>query len=140
MIRITGHISIDESEIAETFIRASGPGGQNVNKVSSGVQLRFDLMNAPSLASELKARAAKLAGQKLSKAGVIVISATRFRTQEQNRADALKRLVELLAQAAIVPKRRKPTRPTLASRKRRMDSKTRRGATKKLRSEKPISD
>ena len=140
MIQITDHITIHESEIEESFIRASGPGGQNVNKVSSGVQLRFDLAASPSIPSAVKARARRLAGQKLTKTGVIVITATRFRTQELNRADALERLVALLAQAAVAPKPRKKTRPTLASKRRRLDSKTKRGAIKKLRSRRPTDD
>lgn len=140
MIQITDHITIHESEIEGSFIRASGPGGQNVNKVSSGVQLRFDLAASSSIPSAVKARARRLAGQKLTKTGVIVITATRFRTQELNRADALERLVALLAQAAVAPKPRKKTRPTLASKRRRLDSKTKRGAIKKLRSRRPTDD
>ena len=137
MIKITNQISISNSELEESFIRSSGPGGQNVNKVSSGVQLRFDLGNAASIPQDMKSRAITIAGQRMTKDGFIVISATRYRTQELNRADARKRLVNLLVQAATPPKRRKPTRPTLASKRRRTDAKTRRGSLKKFSRGKP---
>ena len=140
MIEITDRIAIDPREIEESFIRASGAGGQNVNKVSTAVQLRFDLRHSPSLPRDVRARAARLAGRRLTKQGVIVITATRFRSQEQNRDDALARLVELLQQAAHRTARRKPTRPTLGSRQRRLDAKTRRGAIKKLRRPNPSAD
>ncbi|MEZ5668096.1 MAG: alternative ribosome rescue aminoacyl-tRNA hydrolase ArfB [Alphaproteobacteria bacterium] len=133
MIAITDRIAIDPREIAESFVRAGGPGGQNVNKVATAVQLRFDLMHSPSLPEEVRDRAARLAGRRLNKDGVLVIVAARFRTQEQNRADALARLVALLAHAAERPEPRRPTRPTLASKRRRLDAKAQRSRTKQLR-------
>jgi ribosome-associated protein len=139
-IPITDTISIDPSEIEESFIRSSGPGGQNVNKVSSAVQLRFDLKHSPSLPDGLKIRAAALAGSKFTNDGMIVITASSHRSQPQNREDALARLVSLLREAAIKPKHRTATRPTLGSKTRRLEAKTQRGATKKLRSSKPNLD
>jgi ribosome-associated protein len=121
------------SELSFSFIRASGPGGQNVNKVSSAVQLRFDLEGSPSLPAAMKTRAARLAGTRLTNDGIIVITADRHRTQALNRDDAIDRLVALLKDAAIPPKPRRKTRPTLASKTRRLDSKTKRGGVKRLR-------
>jgi ribosome-associated protein len=133
MIPITATIAIDEREIEESFVRSSGPGGQNVNKVSTAVQLRFDARRSPSLPDDVSARLQKLAGGRLTKEGVIVINARRFRTQEANRRDALDRLVELIAAATEVAPVRRQTRPTLASQRRRFEAKKLRGATKKRR-------
>jgi len=140
MIEITASISLDPREITETFIRSPGPGGQNVNKVATAVQLRFDLRGSPSLPEAVRARAARLAGRRLTKDGVMVITAARFRSQERNREDALARLVALLREAARPPTPRKATRPSLGAKKRRLNDKTRRGATKRLRRTKPGED
>jgi len=133
MIEITEHISLDPREINETFIHAGGPGGQNVNKLSTAVQLRFDLKHSPKLSEEVRARAQTLAGRRLTKDGEIVITARRYRTREKNREDALSRLVELLRQAAKPHIRRRASQPGKAIKQRRIDAKTRRGRTKKLR-------
>ena len=140
MIRVTDSISIDESEIEESFVRSSGPGGQNVNKLSTAVQLRFDVRGSPSLTDAVKARLERLAGSRLTRDGVLVIAAQHFRTQERNRADARERLVALIRQAAIAPKPRRPTKPTKASRVRRLEGKKRRSGIKALRHSKPNVD
>lgn len=133
MIFVTPRIALADDEISETFIRSPGPGGQNVNKVESGVQLRFDAANSPALPPDVLSRLKKLAGSRMTLDGVIVITATRFRSQERNRVDARERLVELICRAAEKPKYRRPTRPTLASKKRRLNAKQRRSAVKRTR-------
>jgi ribosome-associated protein len=137
MIRVTDRISIDESEISETFIRSSGPGGQNVNKLSTAVQLRFDVRNSPSLPDDVRMRLERLAGRRLTNEGVLVLIAQNHRTQERNRADALERLLELIREAAVRPVPRRPTRPTRASKERRIEGKKRRSGVKRLRQGKP---
>lgn len=137
MIRITGSIAIDESELDERFIRASGPGGQNVNKLASAVQLRFDVRGSPSLPDDVRARLERLAGKRLTREGVLVISAQRHRTQERNRQDARDRLVDLIRRAAVTPIPRRATKPTAGSRERRLESKKRRASIKGLRRSKP---
>ena len=133
MIRINHQIAIQEREIELQFIRASGPGGQNVNKVSTAVQLRFDVAHSPSLPEDVRARLMKLAGNRLTNEGELLIEAKRHRTQERNRQDAITRLVELIRHATEKPKPRIATRPTKASKKRRLDAKSRRGETKRGR-------
>ncbi len=133
MIQITDDIALDESELAFSFIRASGPGGQNVNKVSTAVQMRFDARRSPSLSDDVSARLQKLAGARLTLDGVIVINANRHRSQERNRADAIERLCALIAQAAVPPVKRRPTRPTNASKERRLVTKARRAGIKSMR-------
>ena len=139
-LRITPTLSLNPAEIEIAFIRASGPGGQNVNKVSTAAQLHFDLRRSPSLPDGLKTRAARAAGSRLSSEGVIVITADRFRTQALNRDDAIGRLVELLRDAAVPPKPRRATRPTLASKQRRLEGKKQRSGVKSLRRTKPGVD
>ena len=133
MIHITPSISLSEDEIEERFIRSPGPGGQHVNKVETAVQLRFDAANSPNLPPEVLARLRGLAGRRMTKDGVVVIIARRTRSQERNRADALERLVELVREAAVPPKTRRPTKPTRAAKRRRLEGKKIRGAIKKGR-------
>ncbi|HTZ36264.1 MAG TPA: alternative ribosome rescue aminoacyl-tRNA hydrolase ArfB [Stellaceae bacterium] len=133
MIAISDDLALDEREIAEVFIRASGPGGQNVNKLASAAQLRFDARRSPSLPEPVRARLMRLAGRRLTQDGVIVITAQRFRSQERNRADARERLVALIRRALAPPKARRPTRPSAAQREERLAGKARRAAVKARR-------
>ena len=140
MIHITPTIAIDESEIQQRFVRASGPGGQNVNKVATAVQLRFDAGNSPSLPDDVRERLIRLAGRRITVEGVLIIDARQFRTQERNRQDAIDRLVELIRKAAEKPKSRRKTRPTLGSEKRRLEAKRYRGEIKRRREPIPYSE
>ncbi len=137
MIRITHTIALDDDEIREEFVRSSGPGGQNVNKVATAVVLRFDAAASPALPDDVRARLIRLAGRRMTEEGVLVIHARRYRTQGRNRQDARERLVALIRKAAHKPKERKRTKPSRASRERRLDAKRRRSAVKKRR--KPVS-
>ncbi len=127
---ITDALAIEEDEVTLRFVRSAGPGGQNVNKVSTAVELRFDARRSPSLPDDVSVRLQRLAGSRLTAEGVVVLLAQSHRTQEANRRDALERLTELIRQAAVKPKPRRPTRPTLASKTRRLEGKTRRAAVK----------
>ncbi|HET7850672.1 MAG TPA: alternative ribosome rescue aminoacyl-tRNA hydrolase ArfB [Pseudolabrys sp.] len=140
MIRITDEIAIDESELSESFVRASGPGGQNVNKVSSAVQLRFDVRHSPSLPNDVAIRLMRLAGKRLTKEGVIVIVAQRHREQERNRAEARERLFGLIRQAAVRPTPRRATKPSRAERRKRLEAKRHRSGIKSLRRVRPGAD
>jgi ribosome-associated protein len=133
MIRVTAEISIEEREIEETFVRSSGPGGQNVNKLATAVQLRFDAGRSTSLPHGVRERLERLAGARLTREGVIVITAQRHRTQARNREDALERLIDLIRRAAITPRPRRPTKPTAGARRRRVEAKKRRSRLKRDR-------
>jgi ribosome-associated protein len=137
MIRVTDTISIDESEIQESFVRSSGPGGQNVNKLSTAVQLRFDVRRSPSLPNDVAVRLIRLAGRRMTKDGVLVLMAQNHRTQERNRAEALQRLIDLIRQAAVRPIPRRATKPPKASRQKRLEGKKHRSGIKSLRRTKP---
>ena len=130
MIQVTRSIAIDEAEFDLEFIRSSGPGGQNVNKVSTAVRLRFDVGRSPSLSPDVRARLLRLAGRKVGKDGVLTIHARRHRTQEANRRDAIERLIDLVQRAAVKPRERRETAPTRASKRRRLESKRLRARTK----------
>ena len=141
MIPVTDRIAIDERELEESFVRASGPGGQNVNKIATAVRLRFDVRRSPSLPEPVRERLERLAGSRLTQDGVLVITPQRHRTQERNREDALARLLDLIRRAAEPPPPpRRPTRPTAGSRQRRLDEKARRSGIKALRGSKPVPD
>lgn len=134
MIRISDKITLADEEITETFVRASGPGGQNVNKLSTAVELRFDARRSPNLPDDVSIRLQKLAGRRLTKDGIIVIESQRHRTQDRNRADAMDKLVALIKEAEHVPKPRKKTKPTRAAKAERVDQKVQRGKVKRMRS------
>jgi ribosome-associated protein len=140
MLRVTDSIAIEDSELEESFVRSSGPGGQNVNKVSSAVQLRFDARHSPSLPNDVAIRLMRLAGSRLTKDGVIVIVAQEYRDQSRNRAEARERLIDLIRQAAVKPKPRRPTKVPKAAKRQRVDEKKRRGNIKSLRQRKPSFD
>jgi len=140
MIRINAYISIDEREIEESFVRASGPGGQNVSKLSTAVQLRFNVRASPSLPPQVRQRLERLAGSRLTRDGVLVIIAQRHRTQARNRQDALERLIDLIREATVAPPPRRPTKPSRPSRERRVETKKRRSRVKRLRRTEPSLD
>jgi ribosome-associated protein len=140
MIQVTETIAIDEDDLQESFIRSSGPGGQNVNKLATAVQLRFDVRRSRALPNDVAIRLMRLAGQRLTKDGVVVITAQRHRTQERNREDARERLFELIRAAAVPPVKRRPTKPTAAAKRERLEGKKRRSGVKRLRQAKPGFD
>jgi len=133
MIKITEKISVNENEIKEEFIRSSGPGGQNVNRVATAVQLRFDVANSPSLPSDVRNRLLRIAGKRATEEGILIIEARRYRSQEKNRKDALDRLITLIVKATQKPKMRRKTKPTYESIRKRLESKRRRSRVKKMR-------
>lgn len=137
MIRVTHRISLDENELHEDFVRASGPGGQHVNKTETAVQLRFDVRNSPNIPDDVKLRLGKLAGSRMTQDGVLILMADAYRSQMRNREDALERLIDLIRDAAVPPKPRRPTRPTLGSKQRRLEGKAKRAEVKKMRG-KPV--
>lgn len=139
MIQVTASIAIDESEIVESFVRASGPGGQHVNKVSTAVELRFDVRRSPSLPNEVALRLMRAAGSRLTQDGILVIVAQEHRSQKRNREEALARLLQMIREASVAPVKRRPTKPTKASKERRLASKDRRSSVKAGRS-KPVAD
>jgi ribosome-associated protein len=140
MIKITSHISLNEAELILTFIRSPGPGGQNVNKVASTVQLRFNVQSSRSLPEEVRTRLISLLGQRLTLQGELIIKASRYRTQERNKQDAINRLRDLITRAAAIPKKRKKTKPSFASTQKRLTQKTLNAKTKSLRRIKPHSE
>jgi len=140
MIRVTPSIAIDDKEITLDFIRASGPGGQNVNRVATAVQLRFDVKHSPSLPKDVRTRLSRLGGRRITEEGVLVIEAKRFRTQERNRQDALDRLVALIREASEKPKQRVRTKPSKASKERKLATKMRRSRIKQMRRSVPAFD
>jgi ribosome-associated protein len=140
MLQITNTLALDENEIQQEFFRASGPGGQNVNKVATAVRLRFDVANSPSLSADVRQRLIRLAGNRLTEEGVLIIEAQRYRTQERNRQDAFERLVELIRQATHKPKPRRQTKPSVASQERRRAVKQRRSETKRRRRSVPPAE
>jgi ribosome-associated protein len=137
MIEVTPALSIDENEIRVDLIRSSGPGGQNVNKVATAVQLRFDVLNSSSLSDDVKERLIRIAGKRMTSEGVLVLDARRFRSQERNRLDAVQRLVILVQKALVKPKIRRPTRPSLAAKAARINEKKKRGEIKRIRHSNP---